>query len=95
MNRRTSLLLLVVLPLIGGAVGYLAGPTFARTNRTVQLAARIWLEQSTGADERTDASEAFWVAEKPDPEDLYARARTVVHRFRVGGLILGVWVGLV
>ncbi|GAG34436.1 unnamed protein product, partial [marine sediment metagenome] len=46
MKKTTAFTLLILLTLAGAPAGYVAGPVLARANRTVQLAARIWEEDS-------------------------------------------------
>ena len=58
---------------IGALLGWRAGAFFARENLTVQLAARIALEDATGTTERTLESEAFRGTGRPAAE-LYAEA---------------------
>ena len=86
--------MLFVLPFILALCGYLAGPFFARADGTVQLASRIWEEDSQGLTERTLESEAFRDTGKPR-EELFSEARQVERRMSVGGAFLGVWCGVV
>jgi len=60
----------------------------------VQLAARVWKEDSQGLIERTLESEAFRSTGRPT-EELYAEARGVAHRMSVGAAFFGAWCGLV
>ena len=78
---------------LGALLGWRAGAFFSRANPTVQLAARIALEEATGTPERTLESEAFRGAGRP-VEELYAEATEVVRRFRIGSAFLGLVVGL-
>ena len=78
---------------IGALFGWRAGAFFARENFTVQLAARIALEDATGTAERTLESEAFRGAGRPAAE-LYAEAAQIERRFRVGSALLGAFCGL-
>jgi NAD-dependent dihydropyrimidine dehydrogenase PreA subunit len=78
---------------IGGLLGWRAGAFFARESFTVQLAARIAMEDSTGTAERTLESEAFRGTGRP-ATDLYADAGQIERRFRVGSALLGAFCGL-
>ncbi len=78
---------------IGALLGWRAGAFFARENFTVQLAARIALEDSTGTEERTLESEAFRATDRPAAE-LYAEAAQIERRFRAGSALLGAFCGL-
>jgi len=91
---KTALALLVALPLVGAGTGRLAGPFLATANDTVQLAARISLEENGGLTERTLESEAFRAAGRPHSQ-LFAEARQMEGRFGLGGALLGAWCGLV
>jgi NAD-dependent dihydropyrimidine dehydrogenase PreA subunit len=78
---------------IGALLGWRAGAFFARENLTVQLAARIALEDATGTEERTLESEAFRGTDRPAAE-LYAEAARIERRFRIGSALLGAFCGL-
>jgi NAD-dependent dihydropyrimidine dehydrogenase PreA subunit len=78
---------------IGALLGWRAGAFFARENFTVQLAARIAIEDATGASERTRESEAFRGTGRPAAE-LLAESAQIVRRFRIGGALLGAFCGL-
>lgn len=94
MTRGRALILLLVLPALGAAVGHWAGPLFATSHDRVRLAARVLLEDAEGLTERTEESEAFRVTGRP-PADLFAEARGIERRFRLGTAILGAFLGLV
>ena len=96
-GRRRLALLLVLVPalLVGGAVGGRAlGPAMARVHHTVRQADRVRLEEVGRVEGTEDISDAFYHTQRPKDE-LYAEAETVVASFRTGGLLLGLWVGLV
>ncbi|MCP4618334.1 MAG: hypothetical protein GY844_18100, partial [Bradyrhizobium sp.] len=78
--------------LLGALAGYGAGPFLARANATVGLAARIAREDAMQLEERTLESEAFRDT-GGTPEELYAEAAGIERRFRVGGLLLGAFLG--
>ena len=91
--KRALLLVTVGAAALGGLLGYAAGPFLARQNLTVQVAARVALEDAQGLAERTLESEAFRGTGRP-AEELYAQAAEVVRRFRAGGALLGAFCGL-
>jgi ferredoxin len=78
---------------LGALLGTGAGPFLARANDTVALAARIKMEDATGTEERTLASDAFRQTGRPARE-LYADADRIEQTFRLGAGILGAFVGL-
>jgi ferredoxin len=86
--------LFLALTALCAAAGYAAGPLLSRVDDTVLLAERVWEEDSQGLEEWTLESEAFRNTLEP-AEALYARARAVERRYRVGGAALGAWMGLV
>jgi ferredoxin len=89
--------LLVMAPLViaaGSALGYVAGPTFARAHRTVALADRVRLEESGAAQGQTDESEAFRRTRRPAHE-LYTEAGGLELAFSRGGALAGAYVALV
>jgi ferredoxin len=91
---RTKLVIVTVCAaVLGGLAGWSAGPFLARGDLTVQVAARVALEDAQGLQERTLESEAFRATGRPESE-LYAEARQVVQRFRVGAALLGLFCGL-
>jgi NAD-dependent dihydropyrimidine dehydrogenase PreA subunit len=83
----------IVLSALGALLGWRAGAFFARENFTVQLAARIALEEASGTTERTLESEAFRGTDRPAAE-LYAEAAQIERRFRIGSALLGAFCGL-
>jgi NAD-dependent dihydropyrimidine dehydrogenase PreA subunit len=78
---------------IGALLGGRAGAFFARENLTVQLAARIALEDASETPERTLESEAFRGTGRPAAE-LVAEAAQIERRFRIGSALLGAFCGL-
>lgn len=93
-RRLWPLALLVVLPLAGAAAGRLASPALARSHYIVQVAERVWLEESQGWADRSLQSEAARASGVP-LDQLFADAREVRERFRLGGGWLGGWCGLI
>ena len=91
--KRALLLVTIATAALGGFLGYAAGPFFARQNLTVQVAARVALEDAQGLAERTLESEAFRSTGRR-AEELHAEAAEVVRRFRVGAALLGAFCGL-
>jgi len=94
MNRRLLTIIVLSLPVMGGVSGYFSGPFLARAHDTVQLAERIWVEDSRGLTEQTFESEAFRGTGRPR-EELFAEARQVERSFVLGGTLVGIWCGLV
>jgi ferredoxin len=92
--RWRALLILLLAPLAGTLAGWLSGSALARQNYMVQVAERVWLEESQGLSERTNQSTAFRATGMP-PAQLYAQAREISHQFRVGAALFGLWCGVV
>lgn len=91
--KKTLLIITIGAAALGGLAGHWAGAFFARENLTVQVAARVALEDAQGLEERTLESEAFRATGRPAAE-LYAEAAHVVERFRLGSALLGAFCGL-
>lgn len=95
--RRLGLLLLIVLPFVVvlfGWVGSHLDRVLAPAHPTVKLAQQVALEQSDPTVERTLRSEAFRGAGTPMNE-LFAEEESIRRTFRVGGSLIGGWVGLI
>jgi NosR/NirI family transcriptional regulator, nitrous oxide reductase regulator len=93
---RLALLGLLTLLLVGGGAwlgGQLARP-MSKTHRTVSLAERVAAEDAGRITEPNNPSKAFRSTGKPVHE-LYAEAMRVRQQFRLGGLLLGGFLGLV
>jgi len=97
----------ILLPLVLAVAGYLAGPSLARMNYTVELAHELTVggagaARAAGATvssvviggEREDRALAFEAAGGVAAA-LRQRAAAVVSRFRLGAAALGAWCGLV
>ena len=94
-GRLAALGAITLLLISGGAWlgGQLAVP-MSKLNRTVSLAERIAAEDAGKATDANNPSKAFRATGKPTAE-LYAAALAVRGQFRVGGWLLGAFVGLV
>jgi NosR/NirI family nitrous oxide reductase transcriptional regulator len=83
-------IVLVIFPLLG----YGIGPAVSRLDRRVQLAERLWQEESGIVEGTTDASEVFRRSGVALSE-LYRQAAEVEGKYRTGMMFLGLWVALV
>lgn len=90
---RIGLVLLALLPCAGAAAGWLAGPALARTDYTVQVAERLYREESLRLKDQTLQTEAFHVL-GGNAALLFSQARETRERFRVGSALFGLWCGL-
>jgi len=88
------LLLLPVLVFLGGWAGSSLKGVTSRAHETVRLAKQIYLEETGKAVEVTDASSAFRATGK-EINELYEQASNIRARFKLGGWILGGFIGLV
>jgi ferredoxin len=88
------LLLLPVLLVASGALGYLGGAAVSGQHTTVRQANRVWLEEHGKVEGTTLESEAFYRHGQP-LEDLLHAASAIRRQFNLGGLLLGLWIGLV
>jgi ferredoxin len=89
--------ILVLLPVVvfgSGWVGSRLEIPLSRLHSTVSLAEEILLENSGQRTVLTDETKAFRAAGKPT-EELFADASAIQHEFKVGGWILGGFIGLV
>ncbi|MFX1402813.1 MAG: 4Fe-4S binding protein, partial [Promethearchaeota archaeon] len=87
----------VLLPVVmfgSGWIGSRLDIPLSRLHSTVSLAEEILLENSGKRTEMTDKTKAFRASGKPT-EELFAEAGVIRHKFKVGGWILGGFVGLV
>jgi len=99
MTRNRALILLALLPAIGAVFGYGAGPLMARAHDTVRLAERVWQHETAvaahkGTKDTSEEVEAFRTTGRPATA-LFADARAIERRFRIGGALLGAFLGLV
>lgn len=88
------LLLLPVLLAVGGTLGYFSGGILSTQHTAVRQANRVLLEQQGKVKGTTLESDAFYSTGQP-VEDLYRTATGIRRQFNTGGLLLGVWIGLV
>ncbi len=89
--------LLVLLPVIvfgSGWIGSRLDIPLSRLHSTVSLAEEILLENSGRRTEMTDSTRAFRASGTPT-EELFTEARAIQDQFKVGGWILGGFIGLV
>lgn len=96
-DKRLLAAMILLLPLLVGLGCWLGGTTatnLTRKHRTVNLAERIYLEESGKVTGTTDASAAYRITGKP-VEDLYADAQAVRGRYLLAGRLCGAWVALV
>lgn len=94
--RRVAVLV-VLLPLIilgTGWVGSRLYGTLSRQHFTVFLAEKILSENEGKVVEESDETTAFRAAGKPTAE-LYAEAAAIQRRFKLGGWLLGAFMGLI
>ncbi len=95
-GKRGLISVLAVSPLIIVAmagVGYLAGPTLALAHRDVQLAQAVMQQDAHAVMPVPDEVKAFRDT-GGTAEELYAQLPMLVRRFRIGGALVGVWMGL-
>ena len=78
----------------GLGLGARVGTNLARRHRVVNLAERVYLEDSGRVQDTTDASAAFR-ATSASVDELYASAQVLRHRYVLAGRLGGGWVGLV
>jgi len=88
------ILLLPVLMFLGGWIGGSLNQSWSRMHATVRLAERIYLENQGLLSETTDASSAFR-ATGESTEELFEQASIIRKEFKLGGWLLGAFVGLI
>ena len=96
-KRAAAVLLFAVTPILllgGGLLGSKLGELGTKLNPTVKLAQRIYMEQQNTVSGTTDASAAFRATARP-VEQLYTEAVSIQHKFKYGGMLLGVFMGLI
>lgn len=95
-KKRLAFWLALALLLVagGGWAGYVAGPALARGHYAVRVAERVALERAGQLEERTLESESVRSQGIP-PALLFEEAERLRLRFRWGGVLLGLWCGVV
>lgn len=98
-ERRRVGVLLLLLPVLMVALGWLGGRLSnpaARLHPDVALAERLLTETNAAPETLTQNPDdlALWRAQETAPELLRAAA-VAQHRFKVGGCVFGLWMGLV
>jgi len=94
MRSRLAQVMVWLLPIVAGALGYAAGPYLAGAHRTVRLAREVRALDTGALKESTFELDAFRVHGR-QRDDLFAEAKRLQGSFRTGGMWLGVWCGLV
>jgi ferredoxin len=96
-SRKWLAFLILLLPLLILALGWMGftlRPVTSRMHATVRLADRIYLEDTGQAEDTTDASSAFRATGR-QVSDLYAEALDIQAGFGLGGWLFGGFVGMV
>lgn len=86
--------LIPVLMVGGGWAGSRLQEPFARVNRTVKLAKELLFSDQNAKTVESFEIKAFRSSGKPQNE-VYLEARIILHRFLIGGWILGAFLGLI
>lgn len=90
-------LLIVLFPVLlvaGGFLGRFSSPILAKVDPTVRLADRVFLEEKGLVEGQTLDTEAF-ARQARSPQDVYQQAAAIHRKYRLGGTLLGVWLGLI
>jgi NAD-dependent dihydropyrimidine dehydrogenase PreA subunit len=74
--------------------GYGSGNTLSLLNRDVQLAREAADDEAGRVSRPSDPLKVF-KASGDAPADLYARVATIQKHFRIGGALVGAWMGLI
>jgi ferredoxin len=95
-KKRLAIFIIVlpILVLAGGWLGYGLKNMMSRMNATVRLAERVYLEEAGRVQGITNASMAFR-ATGTNVQELYKEASNIRAKFGLGGWFLGGFVGLV
>jgi NosR/NirI family transcriptional regulator, nitrous oxide reductase regulator len=95
-KKRLALFLVLLPILVAGGIwgGYTLKERLARVHPRVRMAERVYLEETGQVDGVTDVSDAFR-ATGQTTQVLYADATEIRDRFRLGGALLGGFVGLI
>jgi ferredoxin len=98
MTDRRGWILLATLALVGagGLLGWWAGPWLARGNYIVQVAEQVQREEAREVEPgQTLQSQAFRATGGVPKAMLFDEADAIRERFRLGGMALGIFAGLV
>ncbi len=87
------LMLLPVLIALGGTLGAFGSGILARQHAAVRLDIRLWQEEHHQVTGVTDESKAFRQLGQ-SREEVTLAATAIRRQFRIGGLLLGGWIGL-
>ena len=90
-------LLLALLPVFlagGAALGYFGSGAFAGYHPTIYVANRVWLEENGKVTGETLESTAFRRNGQTSAQ-LFLQAAVIRRQYTTGGLLLGLWAGLV
>ncbi len=90
-------ILFIMIPIIVVSSGWVISRLYiplSRQHFTVSLAEEIQLENSGKRTETTDETKAFRASGKLT-EELFAEARVIQHKFKIGGWILGGFLGFI
>jgi ferredoxin len=97
MDVKRFAVLFILLPVVllgSGWIGSRLNEPLSRGHATVSLAEEILLENTGKRTEMTNPTKAFRASGKPT-EDLFVEASAIQRNFRVGGWIVGGFIGLV
>jgi ferredoxin len=97
LGRRLLARAVIALPLFvaaGAVLGYLASGKIALVDRTVQIAQRVYEEETGRATGLHDLSAAYRKLGRPNAE-IYREAAKIRRRYALGSALLGGWMGLV
>ncbi|MDR1959435.1 MAG: 4Fe-4S binding protein [Planctomycetaceae bacterium] len=96
MRLAVLLVLVPVVIVLFGGIGYLASDSFASLHPDVRLAEMLRAEELKLVPEfrSFDETKAFYALEIPVKQQ-YQQAATVLKQFRTASVLLGLWVGLV
>ena len=96
-NGRRLAVMMLALPVIVALGVWLGGQTstaLSRGHETVELAERIYAEEIGQMEGTGERSEAFRGTGR-DKKELYAEGLAIQRQFKIGGRLLGGWIGLV
>ena len=96
-GKRTLVVMLLAAPLI---VAALAVAGYASSNALSQLHLQVQLAEEVAADQRgqvaiPSAQLSFFKSQGQSPNALYAHVVIIQRQFRIGAMIVGIWMGLV